>query len=116
MQLLILILKKVDFVNDLIRALAQGGVHGGTIIDSTGMANVLGNLDDLPMFSMLRKVINDEDGTKESCKTMLFVLKDEDVQKTRQIIRNVLGDLSQPNTAVMFSVPVTFVEGLGETL
>lgn len=114
MQLLILILKKINLTDDLIRALAEGGVHGGTIIDSTGMANVLGNLDDLPMFGMLRKVINKEDGEKETCKTMLFVLKDSEVENARKIIRSVLGDLSRPNTAVMFSVPVTSVEGLGE--
>lgn len=114
MQLLILILKKVELVEELIRELAEHGVHGGTIIDSTGMANVLGNMDDLPLFGMLRKVINNEDQTKESCKTMLFVLKDSEVENARSIIRSVLGDLSKPNTAVMFSVPVTSVEGLGE--
>ena len=114
MQLLILILKKVELTEELIRELAENGVHGGTIIDSTGMANVLGNLDDLPLFGMLRKVINQEDVTKESCKTMLFVLKDSEVENARKVIRSVLGDLSRPNTAVMFSVPVTSVEGLGE--
>lgn len=114
MQLLILILKKVNLVDELIRELAEHGVHGGTIIDSTGMANVLGNLDDLPMFGMLRKIINQENGTKESCKTMLFLLKDSEVENARRIIRSVVGDLSRPNTAVMFSVPVTSVEGLGE--
>lgn len=114
MQLLILILKRVDLVDSLIHELAEHGVHGGTIIDSTGMANVLSNMDDLPMFGMLRKVINREEGTKEQCKTMLFVLKDSEVENARKIIRRVLGDLSKPNTAVMFSVPVTSVEGLGE--
>lgn len=114
MQLLILILKKVELTEDLIRALAENGVHGGTIIDSTGMANVLGNLDDLPMFGMLRKVINQESGSKETCKTMLFLLKDSEVENARGVIRSVIGDLSRPNTAVMFSVPVNSVEGLGE--
>lgn len=116
MQLLILILKKVDLLDELIHELAESGVHGGTIIDSTGMANVLGNMDDLPIFGMLRKVINQEEGEKETCKTLLFVLRDSEVEGARQTIRNVLGDLSRPNTAVMFSVPVTSVEGLGESL
>lgn len=114
MQLLILILKELDLVDELIRELAENGVHGGTIIDSTGMANVLGNLDDLPMFGMLRKVINKEEGTKETCKTMLFVLKEDEVANVKKVIRGVLGDLSKPNTAVMFAVPVLWVEGLGE--
>lgn len=113
MQLLVLILKKTELVNELMIELAEAGIHGGTMIDSTGMANVIGDLEDMPMFSLLRSVLN-HDGQKECSKTMLFVVKDAEMDKARQTIRNVLGDLSAPNTAVMFALPVTFVEGLGE--
>ncbi len=113
MQALFVVLKQVELVNELIHALAQAGVHGGTIIDSTGMANALAEYEDLPIFGVLRRIIQD-DGQKESSKTLLFVLKDEEIDTVKQVIHDVVGSLERPNSGIMFAVPVTFVEGLGE--
>ncbi len=113
MQLLVLVLKRTELVGELMLELAEAGIHGGTMLDSTGMASVLGDLDDMPMFSLLRSMLN-HDGHREASKTMLFVLEESEVDKARQVIRNVVGDLSVANSAVMFGLPVSFVEGLGE--
>lgn len=112
MQLLILILKKVEYMDELIKSLAESGVKGGTILEGTGMAESLVNMEDLPMFGVLRRILSDED--RESSQVMLFVLKDEQVMTTRNVIKKVIGDLNVPNTGIMFSVPITYVEGLGE--
>ena len=53
MQLLVLILKKVELLDSLLKELANGGVRGGTIVDGTGMAEALVNMEDLPMFGVL---------------------------------------------------------------
>lgn len=111
MQLLVLILKKVDLTNEIMKALAESGVKGGTSIEGNGMANAIADMEDLPIFGMLRSILVDEE--KEICKVMLFVLHDEQVKSAREIIKNVIGDLSAPNTGIMFSVPITQVEGLG---
>ena len=47
MQLLVLILKHVELVNELVKELAEAGVHGGTSIDGTGMASTLANMEDV---------------------------------------------------------------------
>lgn len=112
MQLLILILKKVDLMDKLLKKLAECGVKGGTILNGTGMANALVNMEDLPMFGILRSILEDED--KEEIKVLMFVLKDEQVMVTRNTIKSIIGDLSTPNTGIMFSIPITYVEGLGE--
>lgn len=112
MQLLVLILKQVELVDELIKELAEAGVHGGTILDGTGMANTLANMDDLPMFGLLRRVLSDEE--RELSKVMLFVMKDEQAIEARTIIKKVTGGLAKPNTGIMFSIPITYVEGLGE--
>lgn len=112
LQLLILILKKVELMEELIKQLAESGVRGGTILEGAGMAKALVNMEDLPIFGMLRHLLADEE--KVACKVMLFVLKDEQVMETRGTIKNVIGDLNVPNTGIMFSMPVTYVEGLGE--
>lgn len=112
MQLLILILKKVELIDEIIKQLAESGVKGGTIIEGSGMAKALINMEDLPIFGMLRHLLVDEE--KVVCKLMMFVLKDEQVMTTRGTIKMVIGDLNIPNTGIMFSIPLTFVEGLGE--
>lgn len=113
MQALFVVLKHVELVNSLIHTLAEAGVHGGTIIDSTGMAKALAEYEDLPFFGVLRRIVQDE-GEKECSKTMFFVLEDEKVEPVKEAIHKVVGDLNKPNSGIIFAVPVTFVEGLGE--
>ena len=99
-------------MDEIMKQLAESGVKGGTILEGSGMAKSLINMEELPIFSMLKHLLADEE--KTSCKLMLFVLKDEQVMTTRGTIKKVIGDLSVPNTGIMFSIPVTYVEGLGE--
>lgn len=112
MHMLVLVIKNVELVDELVRELVEAGLQGGTILDSTGMAGVIEGMDDAPVFDMLRHVLEEDDG--EDSKTMFFVVDDEELQKAKTIIRKVAGDLNQPNTGIMFSLPVEFVEGLGE--
>lgn len=112
MQLLILILKKVDQVSELIKSLAESGVKGGTILEGTGMAESLVSMEDLPIFSALRRILADEE--RETSQVMLFVLRDEQIAPTTKVIKQVIGDLNRPNTGIMFTVPISHVEGLGE--
>ncbi len=112
MELLVVILKKLQIIDELLKELAEGGIKGATILDGTGMAEALMNMEDLPMFGLLRKVLADDD--RELSKVMLIVLTDEQMLTARKIIRRVVGDLNTPNTGIMFTLPVTYVEGLGD--
>ena len=111
MNLLTVILKKAERVTEICKELAEEGIHGGTIIDGTGMASVIEKMDDLPIFGMLKSILADDDDN-EVVKVMLFVMSDEEMEKSKKIIHNTVG-LDEPNTGIMFAVPVTFVEGLG---
>ncbi|MFA9423053.1 MAG: hypothetical protein ACERLG_05725 [Sedimentibacter sp.] len=112
MQMLMVILKKTELVEQIMHNLAESGIRGGTIVDGTGMAKALVNMEDLPMFGMLRHLFLDEE--KLVSKLLIFVLKNDQVEITRGIIKEVVGDLSEPNTGIMFSIPITDVEGFGE--
>lgn len=111
MNLLVVILKKANLVTEICKELAEEGVHGGTIIDGTGMASVIEKMDDLPIFGMLKSILADDD-ENEVVKTMLFVMDDDEMVRAKKVINDVVG-LDEPNTGIMFAVPVTFVEGLG---
>ena len=111
LQLLMLILKDTESIDTLMQELASCGVKGGTLLEGTGMANALSNTEDVPAFGMLRHMLSG--GEKESSYVLMFVLRDEQVMNTRNTIKSVLGDLKNPNTGIMFSIPLTYVEGLG---
>lgn len=112
MQLFILILKKIDLMGELLKRLASSGVRGGTILEGTGMAKELANMEELPIFGMLKQILADEG--QGNSKVMLFVLRDDQITSTKKAVKKVIGDLNMPNTGIMFSVPVSFVEGLSE--
>ncbi|WP_313340979.1 P-II family nitrogen regulator [Sedimentibacter sp.] len=112
MELLMVILKRIELVDDIMQKLAEFGVRGGTIIDGTGMAKSLVNMNDLPMFGMLRYIISDEEKLKS--KILLFALKEEQVKEVKDKIKEVIGDLSEPNTGIMFTIPIKNAEGFGE--
>lgn len=106
------ILKKIDLIDEIMKKLAETGVKGGTIVDGTGMAKALVNMDDIPIFGMLRHMLVDEE--KLTSKLLIFVLKEEQVKVTRETIKEVIGDLSEPNTGIMFTIPIKDVEGFGD--
>ena len=41
-----------------------------------------------------------------------MALQDEKIEAAKAVVRGVVGDLSQPDTAVMFTLPVLSVEGV----
>ena len=45
---------------------------------------------------------------------LMFILKDDLLQEAEEVIKKVIGDINKPETAVMFTVPIDFAEGLGE--
>ena len=107
MQLLILILKDIDKVEELLKQLAEQGIKGATTLDGHGMGEALADMDDMPMFGALRTLM--ATNHKQPSKVLLMVVKEEQLAL---IIKQVIGDLSKPNTGIMLSLPVQHCEGL----
>ena len=111
MQLLFLIIKRTELVDDIMKALASAGVHGGTVIDSVGMAKSISKMDNLPAMGYLREMLRGEDPSKKG-KTIFVAVEDDQVETAKQAILNITGDLSKPNAGVLFGVPITFAMGI----
>ncbi|MBO4416426.1 MAG: hypothetical protein J5824_10675 [Lachnospiraceae bacterium] len=111
MQLLTVILKDATKVNSILRELAEEGVSGGTIIDGKGMGEAIADMTSLPMFNMLRGLFADEEET--SCKIIMFVMKDEQIVEARKTIKRIVN-LKEPNSGIMFEIPLTYVSGLSD--
>lgn len=114
MKLLILILKQTELISDLNEELKNIGIHHGTIIDGRSMTNGLRpwSDDSIILGGVLRRAKNFE--YNEECKVLMFVLRQEQLRPAEEVIENVIGDITKPNTAVMFTVPIDFAEGLGD--
>ena len=112
MQFLLLVLNKVEVLETLLEKLMEKGICGATILNSTGMVRELAKSnEDFPIFGSLRAFINPE--RKES-KTIFLVLNEDKVDEVKNIIRQVAGDLSRPDSAVLFTLPVLSAEGVDQ--
>ena len=111
MQLFTLILKKEELVDKLMHELFEAGIKGGTLINGEGMAKALHNMDDIPTFGLLRRAWDESE--RETVKTLLLVLKDDQVDVAIRVVKEVIGDLNEPNTGIMFTMPINIVEGFG---
>ncbi len=110
MQFLIMVLNKVDKLDTFLGKLMEHNISGATILNSTGMVHELAkHSEDFPIFGTLRQLINLD---REESKTIFMVLKDEKIEKVKEIAREVIGDLSKPDTAIIFTLPVTSTEGV----
>lgn len=111
MQLLFLVIKRTELVDEIMKELAKAGIRGGTAIDSVGMAKSISDMDNLPMIGVLRQLLNGEDTTQKG-KTIFVAVRDDQVEAAKKAIISVTGDLSKPNAGVLFGVPITFAEGI----
>ncbi len=112
MQLLVLILNKTELLEELMTQLSLGGIRGATILQSTGMATTLVHAEEeVPMFRTLSRILNPD---REESRTILMVLKKEQIEKARKIVNDVTGGIDKPNTGILFSLPIDFAEGMVE--
>lgn len=113
MQLMLLILKKTECIDELLKALAQNGIKGGTIVDANGMGEALLDMEELPVFGTLRKFMSTEN--KHMAKILMIAIKDNQVVHASNVIKSVVGDLSKPNTGIIITLPIYYCEGLVES-
>lgn len=110
MRLLIIVLSQVDKLNDLLERFLEVQLSGATILNSTGMVTELArHIEDYPIVGPLRFLSNQ---TGEASKTILLAVHEENLEKAKAAVREVVGDLSLPNTAIILTLPIADYEGV----
>jgi hypothetical protein len=112
--LVVLILDDPGLSDPLLDAWEEVGVRGVTILESSGIGRMRGATlrDDVPLMPSLRYLIR---GTEEHHRTFLSVVEDEQqVHLLVQAAQRVVGDLSQPQTGLLFAMPLSLVVGLNK--
>lgn len=110
MQLLIIVLNKIECLDKLLKRFGDEHIPGATILDSKGMAMELGEIDELRFLGSLRKMLNPE---HHESKTIFMVIDEKRIPEVSAIVNEVTGGLSSPDTGIMFSLAVNYTEGLG---
>ena len=113
MQLMIYITKEAEKLPYILSGFMEAGIRGATVVDSQGALRTISadSEDAPPIFGSLRKFLNPR-GEEE--KMVFVVLPDEKVAAAKEVIRGA-ADLSLPDTGIIFTVPVTDVEGLAKS-
>ena len=110
MQLLVIVLNKLECLDKLLTALEEEHIPGATILDSRGMAQQLEAHDELRFLGSLRMLMNP--AHKETNDFM--VLDGEKVRTVSRVVNEVTGGLDQPDSGILFTVPISYVEGLAK--
>lgn len=112
MYMLIMVLDDVAHREEVLQAWLQAGVRGVTVLESTGVNRVLQRSEAQSMFMGFGQVFG---GGRVGHNTLFAVIDSLDLAEAA--VRNteeIVGDLSEPNTGIVFTVPVTEVWGLPE--
>lgn len=108
MKLLVIILNKTDALEYLLEGLSSAGIGGATIIQSSGLAMTLSKMNSSFISSSIRSMFT---GDEEDNRTILSVIRNNQLDIARKVVYSTVGDLSQPNTGILFTIPLDFVEG-----
>ncbi|MBN2372955.1 hypothetical protein JXL19_04110 [bacterium] len=108
MKLLVLVLNKEEFLDEILEAFVEVGITGATILDSVGMGRKLAY--DIPIFAGLRKSIK----TTDYSKTIFSVVNDDETLEAAINLVEELIDLKEPGSCFLFVVPILMVKGLKE--
>ncbi|HQF70002.1 MAG TPA: hypothetical protein PLH39_01850, partial [Promineifilum sp.] len=89
------------------------GVTGITILDSTGLGRIRQRAslrDDMPLLPSLHALLH---AKEERHRTFMSVVDGEEmVNGIIEATQAILGDMSLPNTGILFVMPVTRVVGV----
>lgn len=111
MKLAVVVLNKVECLEDLLERFYEEDLRGATILDSQGMAHTLEDNDELTFMVSLRQFL---DPSHKESKTIFMVVPDQRLADVSRVLNEVTGGLDQPDTGILFALDVNHVEGIGD--
>ncbi len=112
MELLIAVINQEDRLDDILSGFLELGITGATVIDSEGMGHVLSH--DIPIFAGLQTLIS---RARPQNQTIFSVIDDDEkVEGAIALLQEICGDLRDPATGIVFTIPVNRVTGLAPEL
>ena len=114
MNVLVVVLNHEEHLRILLERFPEIDVRGATVIGSTGMGQLLAA--DVPIFSTLSKLLSGADNRVENYTVFSVIRTEETLEKAVALVHQVVGDMKDPGSGILFVVPVTRIEGLAAPL
>src|SRR5690606_12250364 len=112
MQLLVAVINESEKLDEILSGLVELGVTGATIINSEGMGRVLSH--EIPIFAGLEMLAS---RSRPRNQTIFSVIReDEKVEAVITLLQEICGNLEDPATGIVVTVPVTRAFGLAPEL
>ena len=111
-QVLGTVLNKIELLDKLLDEFESVGVSGATVISSVGMAHALAGHEESHFISSFRAFFDVE---HSESKTIFTVCSNDMAEKAKSAVRRIVGDLNEPDSAIMFSVPLLYIEGISHS-
>ena len=108
-QVLFIVLNKIDLLDKLLDEFKNCGVGGATVVNSIGMAHELADKEESHFISSFRAFFG---GGHAESKTIFTACDKDTAERAKDAVRRVVGDLSEPDSAIMFGVPLLYIEGI----
>ena len=111
MQLLVLILNKVECLSNLLSLFKENGIKT-TVLDCKGISETLASqsIEPPPIFGSLRNFINNN---HDEGKLLMTILPEDEMKAAKALIEEALGSINH-ETGIVFTVSLSSVEGLGK--
>ncbi len=100
-QLLVLILNKEEYLEDILSLFIELGITGATILESVGMGRIITH--DIPIFAGFRDLMA---GNRPYNKTILSVVDEDLVPEIVSGIKDVCADMEKQGNGLLFTLPV----------
>ncbi len=110
-SMVIFVLDDIYRCQDILDAWEAAGIIGVTILESSGLGRVrqAGIRDDLPLMPSLSDLFK---RAETRHRTLFTVAQDQEkIDALVEATQSVVGDLEQPNTGILFVLPVSQVYG-----
>ena len=109
MKLVVIVLNMLDCLDKLLTAFGKNSIPGATILSSRGMAQTLEAHDELRFIGSLRMLMN---ANYKENRTILMAVPDEKVDTVVELVDKATGGLDQPDSGILFTLPIDRVEGM----
>ncbi|MBI5290371.1 MAG: hypothetical protein HY872_00655 [Chloroflexi bacterium] len=112
-ELIVLVMDDPNKADEIVNAWLEAGVSGVTMLDSAGLGHFIskrGTRDDLPVIPSLASLLRSREETN---RTLFTVVPDNfDVEALAAATEKVTGTLDDPDTGILFVIPVRKAWGL----
>lgn len=115
MELLVLVIERGDKLDSILSGFIDLGVTGATIIESQGMVRELTKESaSTPVFAGLQDLIAN---SRPQSSTVFSVIETrEKLDAAIQMIKDRCGDMTNPGTGILFTIPINRAVGLASAL